>query len=90
VFDAVPQQPADPIQRVVAMAAVAEGVLLDPAADLVEGLGAQADDVEGVERTATASGSWSRIAFAYPRNGSSAACSTPAVNSSGCALSQVA
>ena len=43
------EQAADLVERVVFVAAAAEGVLLDAAADLVDDLGAQADDVEGVE-----------------------------------------
>jgi len=39
----------DPVQRVVLTAAVTEGVLLDAAADLVDGLSAKLDDVEGVQ-----------------------------------------
>ena len=49
MFGAVAEQPADPIQRVIGVAAVAQGVLLDPAADLVDDLGAELDDVEGVQ-----------------------------------------
>jgi hypothetical protein len=36
VFDAVPQQPADLIQRVVFVAAAAQGVLLHPTPDLID------------------------------------------------------
>jgi hypothetical protein len=39
----------DPIQRVVAVAAVAQLLLLDAAADLVDDLCAEPDDVEGVQ-----------------------------------------
>ena len=46
---AAAQQPAGPEQRVVGEAAVPEGVLLDPAADLVDAGQAEFDDVEGVE-----------------------------------------
>ena len=40
---------ADPVERVVAVTAVSEGVLLDPAADLVDDARAELDDVEGVQ-----------------------------------------
>ena len=43
------EQPADLVQRVVFVAAAAQGVLLDPTADLVDDLGAEPDHVEGVE-----------------------------------------
>ena len=43
------EQPADLVERVVFVAAAAEGVLLDAAADLVDDLGAEPDHVEGVE-----------------------------------------
>jgi len=49
VFDPMPEQPTDLVERVVFVAAVAEGVLLDAAADLVDDLGAEPDYVEGVE-----------------------------------------
>ena len=49
VLDAVAQQPADLVERVVLVAAPAERLLLDAAADLVDDLGAELDDVEGVE-----------------------------------------
>ncbi|MDQ3273569.1 MAG: hypothetical protein M3Q39_00700 [Actinomycetota bacterium] len=43
------QHPADPVQRVVLAAAVPEGVLLDPAADVVDRALGQPDGVEGVQ-----------------------------------------
>ncbi len=49
VLGAVAQQAADPVERVVLVPAVADGVLLDAAADLVDDLGAEPDDVEGVQ-----------------------------------------
>ena len=49
VLDAVAEQAADLVERVVLVAAVTEGVLLDAAADLVDDLGAEPDHVEGVE-----------------------------------------
>ncbi len=49
VLQAVPQQPADLVERVVRMTASAELLLLDTAADFVDELGAELDDVEGVE-----------------------------------------
>jgi hypothetical protein len=49
VLAAAAEQTADLVQRVVFVAAPAEGVLLDSAADLIHHLGAEADDVEGVQ-----------------------------------------
>ena len=49
VFHAVAEQPADLVERVVFVAAAAQGVLLHAAADLVDDLGAEPDHVEGVE-----------------------------------------
>jgi hypothetical protein len=49
VLQAVPQQAADLVERVVLVAAPAELFLLHAAADLVDDLGAELDDVEGVE-----------------------------------------
>ena len=43
------QDRADPVERVVFAATVAVDLLLDPAADLVDGLGAELDDMERVE-----------------------------------------
>ena len=43
------QRPADPVERVVLVAAAVQGVLLDPAADLVDDLGPELHDMEGVE-----------------------------------------
>jgi hypothetical protein len=49
VFLTRAQDVADPVERVGLAAAVAVDVLLDPAADLVDGRRAEFDDVEGVE-----------------------------------------
>ncbi len=49
VLAAAAQQAADLVQRVVLVAAPAQGVLLDAAADLVDDLGAEPDDMERVE-----------------------------------------
>ena len=49
VLDAVAEEAADLVERVVLVAAVAEGVLLDPAADFVDDLGAEPDHMEGVQ-----------------------------------------
>jgi hypothetical protein len=49
VFDAVAEQAADLVQRVVFVAAAAEGVLLHPASHLIDYLGAEPDHVEGIE-----------------------------------------
>jgi hypothetical protein len=49
VLQAVPQQAADLVERVVLVAAAAELLLLHAAADLVDDLGAELDDVEGVQ-----------------------------------------
>ena len=43
------QQPADPVERVVAVAAAVQRLLLDPAADLIDGGQAEAGHVEGVQ-----------------------------------------
>jgi hypothetical protein len=48
VFHAVAEQPADLVERVVLVAAAAQGVLLDAAPDLVDDLGAK-HDMEGVQ-----------------------------------------
>ena len=45
----VAEEAADLVERVVLVPSVAEGVLLDAAADLVDDLGSEANDVEGVE-----------------------------------------
>jgi hypothetical protein len=42
------QDVPDPVQRITRAAAVAQGLLLHPAAALVDGVTAQLDDVEGV------------------------------------------
>jgi hypothetical protein len=49
VFHAVAEQPADLVERVVLVAAAAQGVLLDAAPDLVDDLGAKPHDMEGVQ-----------------------------------------
>src|SRR5664280_1017369 len=49
VLDAGAQDVADPVERIILAAAVAVDVLLDPATDLVDGGGAEFDDVERVE-----------------------------------------
>jgi hypothetical protein len=49
VLAAAAEQPPDPVQRVVLMTAPAKLFLLDSAADLVDDLGAQFDDMEGVQ-----------------------------------------
>ena len=58
---APPREPAGAVERVVAVPAPGEGVLLDPAADLVEGVEAELADVEGVEHADSAR-SWSASA----------------------------
>jgi hypothetical protein len=71
--------PADPVQRVVAVPASAQGLPLHAAADLVDG-GVSCIGVRkpkrtkwNASRTRTASGSSVRSASTYPREGSSAA-----------------
>jgi hypothetical protein len=49
VFDAVAEQPADLVERVVFVATPAERVLLDAAADFVDDLGAEPDHVGGIQ-----------------------------------------
>ena len=49
VLRAGAQEVLDPVERVALAPAVPRGGLLDPAADLVDALGAQGDDVEDVE-----------------------------------------
>jgi hypothetical protein len=49
VFSSAAEQPADLVQRVVLVAAPAQGVLLDPAPYFVDDLGAELDQVERVE-----------------------------------------
>jgi hypothetical protein len=49
VFYSVAQQAADLVERVVFVAASAEGVLLDAAADLIDDLGAEPHHMEGVQ-----------------------------------------
>jgi hypothetical protein len=75
------QGAADPVERVVLVPTTSERGLLDTASDLV---------TWKASSTATASGSSSRIAMRYPRNGSSAAHSTDTVTSTPCSLSQSA
>ncbi|MBO0879701.1 MAG: hypothetical protein J2P17_04890 [Mycobacterium sp.] len=43
------EQPADAVERAVFVPAPVQGLLLHPAADLVDDLGAEPDDVERVE-----------------------------------------
>jgi len=62
VFAAAAQDGSDPVQRVAGVAAVANCLLLDPAADLVEGLAAELHNVKP-STTAIASWSWSSMAF---------------------------
>src|SRR4249919_456412 len=49
VLHAVAKQSADLVERVVLVAAMTKRVLLDTATDLVDDLGAEANDMEGVE-----------------------------------------
>ncbi len=49
VLEAVPQQRADLVERVVAVAAPAELLLLHAAADFVDDLSAELDNVQGVQ-----------------------------------------
>ena len=49
VFGSVAEQPADLVERVVLVAAPAEGVLLDAAADLIDDLGAEPHHMEGIQ-----------------------------------------
>jgi hypothetical protein len=53
MLDTVAEYATDLIQRVVLAASVAEGVLLEAATDLVEDLGGQPDDMEGVVALST-------------------------------------
>lgn len=53
---------ADPIQRITSISAVSEGVVLDPAPNLVNRAGGEFDHVEGIY-TAVASSSWTSMAF---------------------------
>ena len=62
-LDTVAQQAADLVERVVLVPAVAEGVLLDAAADLIDDLVPRRTTWKA-SSTATASASSSRIAFA--------------------------
>jgi len=52
----------DPVERVVAAAAVPGGVLLNPAADVIDDGAGELDDVER-SSPAMASSSWSSMAF---------------------------
>jgi hypothetical protein len=45
------QQPPDPLERIVLVAALVQGLLLHTAADLVDSGQAEAGDVEGVEHS---------------------------------------
>jgi hypothetical protein len=83
------QGAADPVERVVLVPTTSERGLLDTASDLVECVAASLTTWKA-SSTATASGSSSRIALRYPRNGSSAAYSTDPVTSTPCSLSQSA
>ena len=49
VLDTVPQDPVDLVERIILVASVAEGVLLNPASDLTDYLRDESDDVEGVD-----------------------------------------
>jgi len=49
VLQAVPEQPADLVERVVAVPPPPELFLLHATADLINDLGAELDDVEGVQ-----------------------------------------
>ncbi len=49
VLDPATQDGPDPVQRVTGMASMAEGLLLDPAADLVHGVPAEPDQVKRVD-----------------------------------------
>ncbi len=84
---AVPEQPTDLVERVVLVAAAVQLLLLDAAADLVDDLGAELDDVDGIEDL---HGVGQRVLAARwrSRNGSSAACFTPARKGSSRASSQ--
>ncbi len=60
---ATAQQPPDPEQRIILAAAVAEGFLLHSAADLVDGVEAELDDVERIQPGSRAA-AWSNSALA--------------------------
>ena len=49
VLHTVAEQATDLVERIVLVASVAEGVLLDAAADLVDHLGGQPDHMEGIQ-----------------------------------------
>lgn len=49
VLRAAQQDPADAVERVALAAAMSEGLLLDPAADVIDGLLGQSDSVEGIQ-----------------------------------------
>jgi len=89
VLGAVAQQPADLVERVVLVPAVSDGALLHRRRTSSR-TWVPSRTTWKASRTSTASGSSSRMALAYPRNGSNAACSTPATNSAGRSLSQAA
>ena len=83
------EQAADLVQRVVLVATPVQGVLLDAAADLVDDLGAELDDVERVEHGDRVGQLVAdRVGVATERVQGGLV--IPAVNSSGCALSQAA
>jgi hypothetical protein len=86
MFHAMGEQPADPVQRVVLVAAAAQRVLLRRRTSSTArepSLTTCNDDRDRDRvREPVVNG------FAKPRNGSSAACSTPLTNFLGCAFSQ--
>lgn len=72
---------ADSVERVVLVPVVAQGVLLDAAADLVQHLPGELDDVERVQHGGAAP-SWSRSVFAWPtRDGIACATDWPSCSS---------
>ena len=77
VVVAAAQHPTDAVERVPGPSAVAEGLLLHAATDLVHGSNPSLITWKA-SSTRTAPGSCVRSAVAYPRNGSSAATRTPA------------
>jgi len=83
------QDVADTVERVVLVPAVPQGVLLDAAADLIQGLPGE-PTMWNASSTGVASPSSSRSALAYPRNGSNVATCTHARNCSLRSFSHVA